>query len=73
LLRRQAGLEASIRRRARRPRAGGHVTPRVSIPQLSESLDGRALAEFVVIEETLHVVAVADGRASLHDLGPVEQ
>ena len=74
LLRRQAGLETSIRRRARRsPGLGGHMTARVSIPELSGSLDGRALAEFVVIEETLHVVTVADGRASLHDLGPVER
>jgi tetratricopeptide (TPR) repeat protein len=74
LLRRQAGLEAAIRRRARRsPGLDGTVTPRVSVGALSETLGERALAEFVVNAGTLHAVVVAAGRATLHDLGPVER
>jgi hypothetical protein len=74
LLRRQAGLEAAIRRRTRRsPGLDGTVTPRVSVGALSETLGERALAEFVVNAGTLHAVVVAAGRATLHDLGPVER
>src|SRR5436305_1602150 len=46
---------------------------RKGIAALSESLDARALAEFVVVDATLHAVVVADGRACLHDLGPVDR
>ncbi|NUR76381.1 MAG: CHAT domain-containing protein, partial [Thermoleophilia bacterium] len=74
LLHKQAALETSIRRRSRRsPGLGVGATPRVSIAALSASLAGRALAEFVVIGGALHAVLVADGRATLHDLGPVER
>ena len=74
LLRRQAALEGTIRRHSRRsPGLGSHVTPRVSVAALSQTLGDRALAEFVVIEGTLHAVVVAGGRATLHDLGPVER
>jgi CHAT domain len=74
LLHRQAGLEAAIRRRARGTRGlGGHVTPRVSVSALSETLGERALAELVAIDGTLHAVVIAEGRATLHDLGTVER
>lgn len=74
LLHRQAALEASIRRRSRRSAGlGAHVTPRVSVAALSETLAERALLELVAIGGTLHAVVVAGGRATLHDLGPVER
>src|SRR5207302_1352797 len=74
LLHQQAVLETAIRRRSRRsPGLGGRVTPRVSVAALSESLGGRALAEFVVMGGTLHAVVVVDGRATLNDLGPIDR
>lgn len=74
LLQRQAALEAAIRRRSRRSRGlGGHVTPRVSVGALCETLGERALAELLVIDGRLYAVVIAEGRATLHDLGGVER
>jgi Tfp pilus assembly protein PilF len=75
LLRRQAALESSIRRRSRRSRGGlhdDHGAPRPSVAELSARLGARALVEFVAHRDELWAVVVVDGGATLHHLGPLE-
>ena len=45
--------------------------PPPSVADLARALDGDTLLEYVEYDGDLHVVAVADRRASLHALGPV--
>jgi tetratricopeptide (TPR) repeat protein len=83
LLRRQAALEASVRRRARRARGNasagaGRAEARVGhagatgdserTPSLAE-LGGRSLVDFVALDGRLLAVTVVDGRARLRELG----
>jgi tetratricopeptide (TPR) repeat protein len=75
LLRRQAGLEGSVRRRARHaatPERAGLSAP-LEIGLLGELLGERALVELVEREGSLHAVTVARGRLRLWSLGPVAQ
>ncbi len=72
LVRRQAALEGSIRRRARH--SAGRQVPGLSRPldigELAERLGERALVEVVEAQGTLHAVTVAGGRVRLWPLGP---
>ena len=81
LSRRQAVLEASVRRRALRTRGeqgpaarnggarreGAGAVPSVSA--LTAALGERVLVEFFALDGRLHAVTVADGRAVHHALG----
>lgn len=73
LVRRQAALEGSIRRRTRH--STGHPLPDLSRPfdiaDLIERLDGRALLELVEAEGSLSAVTVAGGRVRLWPLAAV--
>ena len=76
LLRSQAALEASVRRRARRARArrrgdasrGAATRDAEEVPSISE-LQGRSLVDFVALDGRLLAVTVVDGRARLRELG----
>lgn len=75
LLRRQAALEDGVRRRARHapgPGPGAGDGP-PSVADLAAVLGDAVLVEYVVSAGGLHAVVVADGRARLHDLGPVAE
>jgi tetratricopeptide (TPR) repeat protein len=79
LLRRQAALEAEIRRRSRhaageRPGAAadgalGQGARRPSVPELAGALGERALVELVASDGALIAVSLVGGRACLHQLG----
>jgi len=72
---RQAALEREIRDYCRRQPGGstGNTVGQVSVADLSAALGDAALVEFVQLEEMLHAVTVADGRARLIHLGPMDQ
>jgi hypothetical protein len=74
LRRRQAALEDSVRRRARRTggtnRTGTHEP--VGLPALRAALGGTTLVEYLTHDGVLHAVVV-DGRATLHRLGLVAE
>ena len=73
LLRRQATLEAEIRRRTRHA-VGSRVAgspARAEVGELAAGLGHWALLELVASEGQLAAVTVVDGRARLHHLGPV--
>ncbi len=70
LQRRQAVLEASVRRRTRRTRGGkragdGRIP---ALPELCEALGERALVQLVRLGGRLHAVTVADGQPRLRTL-----
>lgn len=73
LLRRQAHIEARIRRSSwcaeGRHGSSGKDPPSVSL--LSDALGERALVELVEVDGELLAIALARRRASLHSLGPV--
>ncbi|HTF11942.1 MAG TPA: CHAT domain-containing protein [Asanoa sp.] len=75
LRRRQAALEDSVRRRARR--AGGttwigtHEPVRLSA--LRSALGPATLVEYLALDGVLHAAVVTGGRVSLHRLGPVAE
>ena len=78
LARRQLTLERWIRDYHRRlaPEAdpGQARTPRPSLVRsLAAALGPAALLEFIVLDGTLHVVTLADGRIGQHALGSAEQ
>jgi tetratricopeptide (TPR) repeat protein len=78
LARRQLTLERWIRDYHRRLPAeaepGRSRTPRPSLVRsLTSALGPAALLEFIVLDGTLHVVTVADGRIGRHPLGPAER
>jgi tetratricopeptide (TPR) repeat protein len=75
LARRQLALERWIRDYHRRlpaeAESGRSRTPRPSLVRsLTAALGPAALLEFLSLDGTLHVVTVADGRISQHELGP---
>src|SRR6266516_4053995 len=72
---RQAALERETRDYCRRQPGGstGNTVGKVSVADLSAALGDAALVEFVQLEEMLHAVTVADGRARLIHLGPMDQ
>jgi tetratricopeptide (TPR) repeat protein len=75
MARRQLTLEAWIRDYHRRLPAenepGRSRTPRPNLfRSLSETLGPAALVEFILLDGTLHVVTLADGRIGQHALGP---
>jgi hypothetical protein len=71
LLRRQAGLEAAVSRRARHSPGSaltaGTATP--AVDDLHAALGDRALIELVESDRVLYAVTLAAGRARLHCLG----
>jgi tetratricopeptide (TPR) repeat protein len=70
-LRRQAGLEATIRRLTRHaPGEGDTTADLATVGALADALGTAALVELVERGGALHAVTVVDGRARLHDLGP---
>jgi tetratricopeptide (TPR) repeat protein len=78
LARRQLTLERWIRDYHRRLPAeaelGRSRTPRPSLVRsLTTALGPAALLEFIVLDGTLHVVTVADGRIGRHTLGPAKR
>ncbi len=75
LLRRQAALEASVRRRARRargddaPTRAAHSDGDVEWKPSVAALGGRSLVDFVARDGRLLAVTVVEGRARLRELG----
>ncbi|MEV4121706.1 CHAT domain-containing protein [Micromonospora sp. NPDC049645] len=70
---RQARLERRIQDLARRvPGGSGVVTP-PGVGVLAGRLGARVLVELVAHGDRLRAVLVRDGRASLHDLGPLAE
>ncbi|MGW0505559.1 CHAT domain-containing protein [Micromonospora sp. NPDC003241] len=70
---RQTRLEQRIRDLARRvPGAAGVTTP-PGVRRLADRLGSRVLVELVAHGDRLKAVLVRDGRASLHDLGPLAE
>lgn len=75
LLRRQAALEAEIKRHTRRlPGSGARGPSRpVTVPALADALGRRALVELVELDDVVHAVTVVDGRATLRRLARVDE
>ena len=70
LMRRQAALEASVRRRALRARgASDAIEEETAIDGALPSSRGRSLVDFVALDGRLLAVTVVDGRARLRELG----
>ncbi|WP_320069831.1 CHAT domain-containing tetratricopeptide repeat protein [Micromonospora sp. RTGN7] len=70
---RQARLEGRIRDLARRVPGGGDVASPPGVAALAARLGPRVLVELVAHGDRLRAVLVRDGRASLHDLGPLAE
>ncbi|WP_432958928.1 CHAT domain-containing protein [Micromonospora haikouensis] len=70
---RQARLEQHIRDLSRRVPGGGAVAPPPGVSTLAGRLGPRVLVELVAHGERLRAVLVRDGRATLHDLGPLAE
>jgi CHAT domain-containing protein/tetratricopeptide (TPR) repeat protein len=73
LLRRQVALETAVQRRARQVAPATMASPAVQAVKpsdLHQRLAGRALVEVIESDGTLRAVVVADGKLSLHLLGP---
>ncbi|MET8283595.1 CHAT domain-containing protein [Micromonospora sp. NPDC005174] len=68
---RQARLEQRIRDLARRVPGGGPVLAPPGVGALAARLGSRVLVELVAHGDRIRAVLVRDGRASLHDLGPL--
>ncbi|RIW48201.1 CHAT domain-containing protein [Micromonospora endophytica] len=68
---RQARLEQRIRDLARRAAGGTGAVDPPRVGALAERLGSRVLVELVAHGDRLRAVLVRDGRASLHDLGPL--
>ncbi|GAA2710166.1 CHAT domain-containing tetratricopeptide repeat protein [Micromonospora olivasterospora] len=68
---RQARLEQRIRDLARRVPGGGDVVTPPGVGALAERLGSRVLVELVAHGDRLRAVLIRDGRAGLHDLGPL--
>ncbi|WP_405093750.1 CHAT domain-containing protein [Micromonospora sp. NBC_01392] len=68
---RQARLEQHIRDLARRVPGGGVVLAPPGVGALAARLGSRVLVELVAHGDRIRAVLVRDGRASLHDLGPL--
>lgn len=71
LRRRQARLEETVRRRARlAPGADRGSTSVPTVPRLLEALGQQGMVELVRVDDELHAVVVARGRARFRFLGP---
>ncbi|MEU2614274.1 CHAT domain-containing protein [Micromonospora sp. NPDC007271] len=68
---RQARLEQHIRDLARRAPGGDVVVVAPNVAALAARLGSRVLVELVAHGDRLRAVLVRDGRAGLHDLGPL--
>ncbi|WBB75691.1 CHAT domain-containing protein [Micromonospora sp. WMMD1128] len=68
---RQARLEQRIRDLARRVPGEGAVLAPPGVGALAARLGSRVLVELVAHGDRIRAVMVRDGRASLHDLGPL--
>ena len=73
LRRRQAQLEGRLRELARRVDGTGDLVKPPGVRTLTGQLCGAVLVELLSDAGRLHAVVVRDGRASLHDLGPLDQ
>jgi hypothetical protein len=74
LARRQVTLERLIRDQSRRQAHAGDVgAPSAPVRPhlLAQALGDRALVEFVHLDGVLHAVTLVQGRATLHQLGPM--
>ncbi|MFY1687225.1 CHAT domain-containing protein [Plantactinospora sp. WMMB782] len=69
---RQARLERHIRELARGVDGGGGLLAPPGLRALAGGLGPAVLVELVAHRERLRAVLLRDGRATLHDLGPVE-
>ncbi|HEY7102290.1 MAG TPA: CHAT domain-containing protein [Mycobacteriales bacterium] len=73
LLRRQAAVERTVQRLARQGRVTDpYQAVRPTAARLRAALGDRALVEYVESGGQLYAVVVAQGRQSLHPLGPIE-
>ncbi|MEQ4303640.1 CHAT domain-containing tetratricopeptide repeat protein [Plantactinospora sp. B6F1] len=72
LRRRQARLERHIRELARGVDGGGGLLAPPGVRTLGEWLGEAVLVELVAHRERLRAVLLRDGRATLHDLGPLD-
>ncbi|MFY1575953.1 CHAT domain-containing protein [Verrucosispora sp. WMMD703] len=70
---RQTRLEQRIRDLARRAPGGTQVVAPPGVRRLADRLGARVLVELVAHGDRLRAVLLRDGRASLHDLGPLDQ
>ncbi|SCL39529.1 CHAT domain-containing protein [Micromonospora pallida] len=73
LRRSQARLEQRIRELARGVDGGGELLRPPDVPALAPALGNAVLLELVAHGDRLRAVLVRDGRASLHDLGPLAE
>jgi tetratricopeptide (TPR) repeat protein len=74
LLRREAALEAEVRRRSRHARGDGAAgTGPLPVERIVGSLGDHALVELVEHDDVFHAVVATGRRVSLHRLGPVDQ
>lgn len=72
LLSRQVTLEHAIRDATRlRPGSRASAAAQPVPARLTEMLGGRALVEFVELDDTLYAVCVAGGRTTARELGPL--
>ena len=69
-LARQVVLERRVRDHCRRQPGAGQLTEPASADLLATELGNAALVELVELDQQLHAVTVAAGRARLHRLGP---
>lgn len=74
LVNRQAALERQIRDHCRRQPSGsaGDPVPAVSVAELAAALGEAGLIEFMQLDGVLYAVAVADGTASLREVGALD-
>ncbi len=70
--RRQVHLEQQIREMARRADGGGEVTRPPGPRPLADALGEAVLVELVAHRGRILAVVLRDGRATLHDLGPLD-
>ncbi|GGM28173.1 MULTISPECIES: CHAT domain-containing protein [Micromonospora] len=73
LRRRQARLEQRIRELARSAAGGGPLVTPPGVRALATALGDAVLLELVAHGPRLRAVLVRDGRATLHDLGPLAE
>jgi hypothetical protein len=71
LRRHQTRLEQRIRELTRSVSGGGALLAPPGVRALADSLGEAVLVELVAHDQRLRAVLVRDGRASLHDLGPL--
>ncbi len=75
LLRRQAALEAAVKKQARHVPGSANEQLRRPPPvaSLAQALADRALVELVELDAGLHAITVVDGRAQLRSLAPTHE